>query len=56
MVRLGLLCAALACLLAPVPLRAADAALPPASKVKVEFARDIEPLLARRCFACHGAQ
>src|SRR3954462_15509755 len=30
--------------------------LPPASKAKVEFARDIEPLLARRCFVCHGQQ
>src|SRR5882724_9198172 len=30
--------------------------LPPASKVKVDFARDVEPLLARRCFVCHGPQ
>ena len=28
------------------PLRAADVALPPAAKTKIEFARDIEPLLA----------
>ena len=53
---MGLLCGALACLLAPVPLGAADAALPPAAKIKIEFALDIEPLLARSCFACHGAQ
>ena len=56
MLRLGMLCGALACLLAPVWLHAADAALPPAAKTKIEFARDIEPLLARRCFVCHGAQ
>ena len=56
MLRLGMLCAALACLPAPVSVHAADVALPPAAKTKIEFARDIEPLLARRCFACHGAQ
>ena len=56
MLRMGMLCGALACLLACVPLRAADVALPPAAKTKIEFARDIEPLLAKRCLACHGAQ
>src|SRR5215475_4447154 len=30
--------------------------LPPPVKVKVDFARDIEPLLAKRCQVCHGAQ
>src|SRR5438445_8054687 len=30
--------------------------LPPAAKIKVDFARDIEPLLAKRCVVCHGAQ
>ena len=33
-----------------------DAALPPAAKTKVEFARDIEPLLQKRCQLCHGTQ
>ena len=56
MLRMGTLCGALACLLACVPLRAADVALPPAAKTKIEFARDIEPLLAKRCLSCHGAQ
>src|SRR5215510_3833567 len=56
MLRLGTLCAGLACLLAWMPLRAADVALPPAARTKIEFARDIEPLLARRCLSCHGAQ
>jgi hypothetical protein len=53
---MGMLCGALVCLPAWVPLRAADVALPPAAKTKIEFARDIEPLLGRRCLACHGPQ
>ena len=56
MLRMGMLCGALGCLLAWAPLRAADVALPPAAKTKIEFARDIEPLLAKRCLVCHGAQ
>src|SRR5215831_10057829 len=28
--------------------------LPPAAKIKVDFARDIEPLLSKRCLVCHG--
>ncbi len=51
-----MLCGAFACLLACVPLHAADVALPPAAKIKIEFARDIEPLLSKRCVVCHGAQ
>ena len=34
----------------------ANAQLPPAATVKIEFARDIEPLLSKRCLVCHGAQ
>jgi mono/diheme cytochrome c family protein len=30
--------------------------LPPAATGKVDFAKDIEPLLAKRCYVCHGAQ
>src|SRR5215831_7600358 len=30
--------------------------LPPAAKTKVDFARDIEPLLSKRCLVCHGPQ
>jgi mono/diheme cytochrome c family protein len=53
MLKMGMLCVVLAFL----PLRAADEpALPPPAKTKVEFARDIEPLLTKRCFICHGAQ
>src|SRR5205085_10609542 len=50
-------CGAAVLLLTFVPSRAADdAALPPAAKTKVVFARDIEPLLQKRCLVCHGAQ
>jgi uncharacterized membrane protein len=39
------------------PLLAADnPPLPPAAKRKIEFARDIQPLLDRRCQLCHGAR
>jgi hypothetical protein len=54
MLRLGKLCVPLACAL--VSLHAADVALPPPAKIKIEFARDIAPLLAKRCLACHGPQ
>jgi mono/diheme cytochrome c family protein len=30
--------------------------LPPAAKTKTAYARDIEPLLAARCYVCHGPQ
>jgi mono/diheme cytochrome c family protein len=30
--------------------------LPPAASVKVDFARDIQPLLADRCVKCHGPE
>ncbi|MEO8367592.1 MAG: PSD1 and planctomycete cytochrome C domain-containing protein [Candidatus Solibacter sp.] len=56
MLRLGILGGTFVCLTAFVPLRAADVALPPAATAKIEFARDIEPLLAKRCYACHGPQ
>ena len=37
-------------------LPAAQDAIPPAANVKVDFARDIAPLLEKRCFMCHGPQ
>ena len=30
--------------------------LPPAAKTKIVYTRDIEPLLASRCYMCHAAQ
>src|SRR5438270_7890785 len=48
--KMGLVCgvvlAALAC----------GQELPPAASVRVDYTRDIEPLLARRCVVCHGPQ
>ena len=53
MFRRGIGCCALAVLsLAGAP---ADN-LPPAAKTKVDYSRDIEPLLSRRCYMCHGPQ
>jgi len=33
---------------------AAQTALPPAAKQKVDFIRDVEPILAQKCHSCHG--
>src|SRR5262245_17041271 len=49
------------CALAPSALARAEdkpnpARLPEASKVTVDFARDIEPLLRKNCYSCHGAE
>lgn len=33
---------------------AAQTALPPPAKMKVDFIRDVEPILAQRCHSCHG--
>src|SRR5215213_4088835 len=30
--------------------------LPPPSQVKVDFARDIQPIFERSCLSCHGPQ
>jgi hypothetical protein len=50
-------CGAFVCLLTLTASHAADdAALPPAAKTKIAYARDIEPLLQKRCLLCHGAQ
>ena len=35
---------------------AGAAELPPPAQVKVEFARDIQPIFERSCLTCHGAQ
>ena len=34
----------------------AAADLPPAAKTKVVYTRDVEPLLSKRCYVCHGPQ
>ena len=50
MLRSGLLAGALAFC------GVAHAQIPPAAKSKIEFTRDIEPLLTKRCVVCHGSQ
>ena len=35
---------------------AQTASLPPAANIKVDYARDIQPLLEKRCYMCHGPQ
>ena len=35
---------------------AGAAELPPPAQVKVDFARDIQPIIERSCLSCHGAQ
>src|SRR5438477_9703435 len=32
------------------------AALPPATSRPIDFARDIQPLLQKNCFSCHGPE
>ncbi len=48
------LAAALACGAAAT--RAVAEELPPAAKSKIDFARDVQPLLAKHCWSCHGAE
>ena len=50
MLRIGMAC----CAMFAGMVSAQD--LPPAAKVKIDFARDVEPLLAKRCYVCHGPQ
>ena len=45
------------CLAAPAGARAADpdlSLLPPAVTTPVDFVRDVEPILAKNCYSCHG--
>lgn len=48
--------AAVAVLLLPLAGSAQQRTLPPAADVKVDFAKDIGPLLESRCLGCHSAQ
>lgn len=42
------------CLLTIAYPLAAQTALPPPAKMKVDFIRDVEPILAQKCHSCHG--
>ena len=53
MLRAGLICNAIVWLGA---LQAADDILPPPARIQVDFSRDIQPLLKKRCILCHGPQ
>src|SRR5580765_9122500 len=33
----------------------AQAKLPPAATLKVDFVRDVQPILSQKCHSCHGA-
>jgi mono/diheme cytochrome c family protein len=49
-----LLLLSLAAVVAPVAAADPPPALPPASAAKVEFDRDVRPVLAAHCVSCHG--
>src|SRR5688572_18434805 len=35
---------------------AAQSQLPPASSVKVDYDKDVRPLLSQNCYSCHGSE
>ena len=37
------------------PLQTAEEKLPPAVKSKIDFVRDVEPILHTKCYECHGS-
>lgn len=47
---------ALVLLFAAIPFALAQTKLPPASNRKVDYKRDIQPLLAQKCYSCHGPE
>jgi len=42
------------CLLLPFYLLAADSKLPPAAHIQVDFKQHVRPILAQKCYSCHG--
>ena len=40
--------------LATVTIAAAQTQLPPAASAKVDFEKDVQPILAQKCHSCHG--
>src|SRR5499425_3022598 len=47
---------ALILMFAVIPLVGAQSKLPPAASKKVDYKQDIQPLLAGKCYSCHGAE
>src|SRR5262245_33138842 len=39
-----------------IPFAAAQVKVPPATSRKVDYKQDIQPLLAQKCYACHGPE
>ncbi|HEX2523362.1 MAG TPA: ankyrin repeat domain-containing protein, partial [Terriglobia bacterium] len=42
------------CLLLPSSLLAADSTLPPPAQIQVDFKQHVRPILAQKCYSCHG--
>jgi ankyrin repeat protein len=47
---------ALVLMLAAMPLAAAQIKMPPTASRKVDYKQDIQPLLAQKCYSCHGPE
>jgi ankyrin repeat protein/mono/diheme cytochrome c family protein len=47
---------ALLLLFAAIPFAGAQTKLPPATTRKVDYKQDIQPLLAQKCYSCHGPE
>src|ERR687886_671206 len=47
---------ALLLLFAAIPFAGAQTKLPPVASKKVDYKQDIQPLLAQKCYSCHGAE
>jgi ankyrin repeat protein/mono/diheme cytochrome c family protein len=46
----------LALIVVTIPFATAQIKLPPAASKKVDYKRDIQPLLAQNCYSCHGPE